>query len=355
MRLESNNDFIGVDIGDRMLRLVRLKKSGKKFIVTTANEIQMPEGILKAGEIFDEKILTDLIKKLVKTARGSKIATKNVISVLPEQKTFIKVMAIDLGSESYDKKKIPDLIKKELINHIPLSLEELYLDWQVLSHTKTSAIVLVGAVTRVISDNYRIALEHAGLIPYILEVEAAPIIRTIIEEKDNSPKIVIDFGASRTGLIVYDHHTVQFTVSLPLSGDQITKTIAQILNIDLTKAEEAKVICGLDTEKCEGALRKVLFDAIDNLAEHIEKTISFYQDQSSNARPFSKVILVGGGANFLKINEVLQEKLNLPVEIGNPLLKSIIVKKDILPKNKLLSYATAIGLALRTFEQDKNL
>lgn len=357
MALQTENNFFGLDVSDQSLRLIQLKKRGKKNIIVSHNEVQIPEKVISNGEIQDSKKMAEIIRQAVKSAKGSKISTKNVISVLPETKTFIKVIEINLRKSQIEKEEkqasLEDLVRQEIINHFPLDIDDIYLDWQILQENPDSIKLLTGAVPKNVSDSYVQTLEKSGLSPQILEIEAAPIIRSLIAAENENPKIIIDFGANRTGLIVYDKGTAQFTVSLPISGEKITKTISDTLKIDPKKSEQVKIVCGLDKEKCEGALEKILFGAINELASSIKKSISYYQENYKGSGKISEVMLCGGGANFLKIDQVLQEKIGLPVKIGNPLVNEVINKKNGIPKEKLLSYTTAIGLALRPFEKNK--
>lgn len=152
-----------------------------------------------------------------------------------------------------------------------MDVEEVYFDWQVISSNKNGLKVLTGVAPKNIVDSYVNVLRQCNLIPLVLEIEAAAIARALITESDNKAKMIIDIGATRTGLIVYDYNTVQFAVSLPISGEKITQEISQTLNLDLRKAEKAKMVCGLDENKCQGALRKILFNTMDNLIEEIQK------------------------------------------------------------------------------------
>ncbi|MFA6410367.1 MAG: type IV pilus assembly protein PilM [Candidatus Buchananbacteria bacterium] len=342
-----NKNIFGLDISDRALRLVQLKKQGKKNILVSYNDLEIPEKIIVGGEIKEEEELAKLISQLIKTVRGKKINSKEVITVLPESKTFIKVIQV----KSTGKENLPNLIKEEIKNHIPLSADEIYLDWQILGQPNEMTNLLIGAAPRAIVDSYYSAIEKAGLIPYVFEIEADAIMRSLTTKDDSATKMIIDLGAVRTGLIIYDHKTVQFTASLSISGIKITETIANTLNLNPKEAEKAKIICGLNPQKCEGALLKILLKPIDDLIAQIEKTITIYQSNFPESNPISKIILCGGGANLSNIDKILSEKLKLPVEIGNPLINISETKKIFIPTKNILSYSTAIGLALRAFQK----
>ncbi len=360
--LAQPHDMFALDIGDQSLRLVQLKRNGKKNILTSYNELAVPAGIIKNGEIINAPQLTKLIRTVITSAKGKKITSKNIISVLPETKTFVKVItAVTQERRALKHEELRELVQNEIVKHIPIDVNDIYLDWQIVAHTRTSTQLLVGAVPKTTSDSYLTVIEQAGFTPLILEVEAAAIIRSIFGDTKkgetsavDTAKIIIDFGAVRTGLMLFDHNTIQFTVSLPISGEKITNTIATTLNIDPQKAEESKIVCGLDPNKCEGALLKILMQSMAELAQEIKKAMSYYQSTFPHARAVTEVVLIGGGANFLQIDTVLSEKLGVPIRIGDPGQFITMKEKTVIPKNKLLSFATAIGLGLRALQKNSD-
>lgn len=345
--LDGNHTIFGLDISDRALRVIQLKHSGKKTFITSYGSLSLEPGIFDNGVIIDESKAISAIQKVIKDVTGGKIKTPNVVSVLPETKTFIKVITVP-ASRDTKKPELNTIINAEIVNHVPLGLEEIYLDWQVLHHDGDQAHVLIGAAPRTLVDSYITLIEKSGLVPYALEIEAQAIVRTLFPQQTLShATIVIDFGAMRTGLALYDNDTIQFTVTLPISGNDITQVIAQVLQIKPEEAEKAKIVCGLDSTKCEGAMLKILMKPIDELANHIKKAITFYQSNFPEGREVKNIILTGGGSNFIKIDEVLTSKLGITTTVGNPFTNIVAKGKNGIPKKQIMSYVTAIGLALR--------
>lgn len=337
----------GLDISDRSLRLIQLNRRGKKIKVQNYNEIKLPTDCLCQGEIKQPKIFLDYLNKLIKTRRGRGKLSDEVIGVLPEEKTFLKV--IDLPN--CDNGEISNQIKEIIPQHLPLEIEEVYLDWQIINENQGKKTVLVGASPKKIVDSYVEILSQANLIPTVLEVEAAAISRAILtENNDEPPKIIIDIGANRTGLFLYERQAVKFTVSLPISGNQITKLIMETLDLDFAKAEQAKVICGLDEKKCDGALLEIFAESIKELKNQINQTINFYENNFDQPQKISEVILTGGGANFLNIAQVLQKELELTTKTCQPWAKIINPNPKFFTPEKSQSFVTALGLALRGLE-----
>jgi len=352
MIFSPNTTAFGLDISDYALRLISLRKVRKNIFIESFNEPKVPAGDILDGEIKNFDNVEKLLGKLILTAQGKKIIKTETVSVLPETKTFMKVIKIKSTKDD----KLEAEVIKELKKHIPINIDEVYLDWQILSADEKTTKVLTGIAPKKIVDSYLSLLRKLDLIPLVLEIEAAAISRSLLDDSHKA-KIIIDIGAARTGLIVYAQNTVQFTVSLPISGERITQEILQTLGLDYNRAEKAKFVCGLDKTKCKGALRKILFGSMDNLISEIQKTLEFYQTHFSHGGEISQLVLCGGGAYLKKVDKYIEHRINLPTIIGDPLHS---IKKDNLkhinfPVNKALSYTTAIGLALRGIEKNNLL
>ncbi|MBU1164073.1 pilus assembly protein PilM [Patescibacteria group bacterium] len=347
-----NTTAFGLDISDFAIRLVNLRKTRSSVSIESFNELKVPAGYIVDGEIKDEENVTKLLNKLLLTAQGKKLLKTEVVSVLPETKTFIKIITV----KKTEKKELPKAIKLELKKHIPINIEEIYLDWQVISENEKTMNVLAGIAPKVIVDSYLNILRKVNLIPLVLEIEAAAISRALIAGDDKA-KIIIDIGAARTGLIVYVHNTIVLTVSLPISGEKVTQEISQTLNIDYQKAEKAKYVCGLDKTRCKGALRKILFNSMDNLVFEIDKAVEFYTTHFPQSEKISQIYLCGGGAYLKKIDKYLSHRIKMEVITGDPLrtIKKDKLKEIKFPVNRSLSYTTAIGLALRGVDKNNLL
>lgn len=345
----------GLDFSDLKLRLVQLKKSGRKIKLHCFGEIAVPSGVMIEGEIKNEKALADLIKKLLHSTIGGKVLSPYVIASLPERKTFVKV----IETQKLPAEEMAGAIKWEAQQHIPMVIDDVYLDWQVMASKDEKAVkkvnVLVGASPKIISDSYVKILKAAGLTPLVLETESAAIVRSIIEENstDQSAQIIIDMGASRTGLIIYDRQILQFTTTLNVSGWQMTNQIAKRLNLSTDQAEKAKIICGLDEKKGKGVVKNILDPLVNQLAERILETIIFYKTHNLQGHEIKKILLCGGVSQTKGLSSIIGKKLNLPVAMANPWVNINKIKnKSILSPAKYLSYTTAIGLALRAFHPE---
>ena len=347
----------GLDISNLSLKLISLKKKGKQIHLASHNQIKVPKGCFIDGEIKEKEKIIKLIKELIKKAQGEKIKTPYIISTIPEAKTFIKLIEVSTKDGKVD----PKIIKEELKLHIPLSIEETYFDWQKITPREDKMKILVTVIPKKFVDDYFSLLKEAGLKPLVFEPESAAICRALIKERSSEEGLIVkersseeglivfDIGATRSSIIIFDQGTIQFTMTLPVSGEKITKTIAEKLKISLEEAEKVKVTCRFDEKKCKEKLKEALYPVMENLVKKIQEAQSFYKEDHlpPNHRKITRVLLCGGGANFKEIEKVLSEKLNLKVEKADPLWQITISKNLYTSQSEALTYTTAIGLALR--------
>ncbi len=348
MLFEPRWEYLGLDISDRSLKAVQLRRTFRGHLALKGlAHIDLPAGVITDGDIANAAQFDDYLRRLLTHPQVGTFTTTYTVASLPETKTFIKL--IDIPPMAPE--EIGEAVRWEAEHHIPIPIEETYWDWQRVGAPTGNARlpILLGVAPKTIVDSYTAALTAAGLFPTALEIEAVAISRSLLplaEVKSPTATIIIDIGATRTGLILLDQGTIQFTVSLPLSGRKITETIAQSLSLSEGEAEKAKILCGLDPKKCHGSMATILHQVMDELLARIRDAMSFYQEHFPHSHTVGQVQLCGGGANFRAIDNYLAGELKLKIVRGNP-WQNLEPARAPLKPSELLSFTTAIGLALR--------
>ena len=345
----SIHNAFGLDINDLSIKLVELKKKtafGKKIKIALSNfgTIPMPSGIIVDGKINDKHRLAEEIKKLVKEKLLKKIASDGVIVNLPDTQTFMTTVQLTNSVTDWD-----EAILRTVEKSIPLPPSKIYFDWRVIneSNDKKTKQILLGAVDQEVANAYTGIIESAGLTPVALELGQLATIRALMsyENPSTEPLAIIDIGASRSAIIIYDQGSAQVSLSLPFSVKSITDVVSEALKISFVEAEKVLVRCGFDVKECDIELKQIVKQLINDLALRVREAFRYYQEKSglANFKP-TQIILCGGGANIKKIDSVLTEKLKIKTKVGNPLLN--LVSDKIKFTDGPLSYTTAIGLAL---------
>ena len=159
---------IGLDISDLSLKLVRLGEQKNNIKIEALDKIELPTGIIDGGIINDKEAVISAVTKLLtknKLLSGGKL---EVAACLPETKTFIKLIEIEKTPNN-----ISDMINVEMEKHVPISIEELYYDWQTIDTTNDGQLVLVGAPPKNVLNQYIDLLKGANLSISALEIESA--------------------------------------------------------------------------------------------------------------------------------------------------------------------------------------
>jgi len=371
--LTLKSESFGLDISDLSLKIVKLKKRGQFFELDSFLEEKIEPGIIKGGEIKDEKKLAEIIRESIKKVKGEKLKTNYVVASLPEEKAFLQVIQMPKIPEE----DLKSAVIYEAENYIPTPLEEVYLDYQIippvydhLDHLD----ILIAALPKKTVDPYLSALKLAGLRPKVLEIESLAIARALIKNGiTTQPILLIDLGATRTSFIIFSGHSLRFTSSIPVSSSNFTEIISKNLGVSLAEAERLKIKHGLEEKikikigdektnlkKERGEIFEALVPALIDLVQQIKKYLDYYQTHASHehlppdGKGVSKILLCGGGANLKGLPELLSLKLKIPVEIGNPWINILSEgKKEVaeLSFEESLKYTTALGLALRGIKE----
>lgn len=348
----------GIDFGERSIKIVQLgssfASSKRHFKLKHASQFELQEGLINNGEIQKPEEVVELLKKHL--ARHAPFLLKSpwVVACLPETKTFIQLIKVapDNSTGQITQEKIIEAAP----SYLPYDLDNVYLDWQETENytPDEKKPVLLAAAPKQLVDSYTYLLNIAGLVPLAFEVEAAPISRAVINRQKNlesQSRGILDLGATRSSLIIFDHDVIQFSLSLPISGLKITQNIQEAMALEFPEAEKIKKECGLETKKCQGKLKQILEETLEELTEKISQAIQFYKLHFPEKNALTGIRLCGGGANLPALENYLSAKLKLKIRKANPWVNLFLPGAKTMPLDESLCYTTAIGLAMRALEK----
>lgn len=336
---------IGIDISDGVVRMVQLQKKGKGFALRSVSARPVPAGFIQEGEIRNHDGVISVLKDLLAQPTFKHPSSRAAIVCLPERKIFTKIIELpNVAPEQFTA-----ALHDGLAQNIPLNLDEAYLDWQYvqLPDAKAKTVrVVVAVAPQLLVEGYCSVLESIGIIPLVFEPESAALSRVALDPKaPNGSHLIIDLGATRTGVIITEGDVVAYSSTLPLSGNHLTSMLQMKLGLAAEEAEEAKRICGLDPRKGKGAVRSILEPELKPLIQKIMEVVSFYEEHVSEAMRVQDITLVGGGARLIGLAPFIQSTLHLPVRIGD---WPAIITPPPAPLDLVgPSYLTAVGLAMR--------
>lgn len=345
----------GLDIGDLTIKLIQLEANwrfgcGYYFKVKEMRSISLPPGYIVNGEIQQpEEVRKKLLKLLDKTEKRKAVKCPWVVADLPEPKSFLKVIDIDLPEEELTKEDVEFQAKK----HLPLDFDQTYIDWQVVPNNKPNSKttrLLIGAAAKSTADIYTYLLESVGLTPLALEFEGVAIARAMITADKsyiNEARAILDLGATRSSLIIYDQNTLQFTKEIDFSGEILTTAIAQELKVDYPTAEKLKIENGLLPNTLYPKYIKAVSETTENLITGIQKALDFYYGHFSDANKVTHITMCGGLARLKNLDLVISQKVGITSAPGHVWKNLKNPQTDYMENVDGLDFVSALGLALR--------
>ena len=197
----SAQSLFGLDIGVSSIKAVQLASNGKTKKLSALGTIPTPVGGFLSSETASISTVAETIKKLFK---DSKITTKNVNISLPESKIFTRVIEMPLISED----ELNSAITWEAEQYIPMALEDVNMDWQVINRPKDPGSnqkmsVLLSASPKKLIESYMRLSDKADLNLVSLEPETLAVVRSFSDLGVSSPtSLVLDMGSEETNLII---------------------------------------------------------------------------------------------------------------------------------------------------------
>ncbi|OGH84287.1 MAG: hypothetical protein A2261_00880 [Candidatus Magasanikbacteria bacterium RIFOXYA2_FULL_44_8] len=348
-------DAFGLDIGDLSIKLLQLQRhtafrKQPMFVVKNSRSVSLPPGYIVNGELQQpEMVRKKLLQLLGKDGQQKPIRSTWVISDLPEPKTFLKLIEIETPPTQIT----GDDAIFHARRHLPYDIEETYMDWCVVNAADTRARVaqvLIGAAPKIIADSYTYLLHSVGLTPIAMEIEAIAIARAMITANkayDGEARAILDLGATRSSLMIYDHNSIQFSTTLNFSGELVNTALIQELKLDYEQVENLKIKNGLAYDDQYPGYLKAVTGLTEGLIGEIKTAINFYKEHFSNTNPVTHITMCGGISNMKNIDNFISRKLKISAHPGHPWKNLFNPKFTETDNLNSRSMASAIGLALR--------
>lgn len=337
---------IGVDIGSSSIKIVELHKKGGRAVLETYSTLALgPYAQSEVGSVTNLSS-TELGKALKDAVTEGKVGTKSAAVAIPSSASLVFIVELP---PSIGEKQLDSVIPTEARKYIPVPISEVTLDYWVIpqppTEQKGKTEVLVAAIHNETLSKYREIAKEAGLSASIFEIEIFSAIRsTFLHELQ--PVMLLDFGASKTKLVIVEHGIVRSFHIINRGSAGITTNISQSLSIDFDRAEEMKRRIGLVGQGNDKKVSDVVELATEYIFNEAKTTMSSYERKYSES--VHKVILTGAGVALPGFKERAEEVFGVETAYGDPFAKTEVpqfvanVLKETGPE-----FAVALGLALR--------
>ena len=335
--------MLGVDISSTSVKLLELSRSGGRYRVESyAVEPLPPNSVVEKNRAVKKS--GTRTRTAACAVAGSAVITK-IIS-----------MPANLSEDEMEGQ-----IQIEADQYIPYPLEEISLDFEVLSASESEPdrVDVLLAASR--SDNVDIrvaALEVGGLQAKVVDVEAFALENAVslIMDRINSPLDRLTAEIARTLekadlaealSTLLEGHSIVYTREQLFGGRQLTDEIQRRYGLSYEEAGLAKRQGGLP----DNYEPEVLQPFRESMAQEVNRALQFFFS-SSQVGGVDHVIVAGGCASIPGIEQLIREKIDTPITLANPFENMSVasrVRADALA-NDAPAMMIACGLSLRSFD-----
>ncbi len=264
-------------------------------------------------------------------AKGLKLGKQKAAYSLSGQSVFVRFVKLP----PLEEENVEELVRFEAQQNVPFPIDEVVWDWEILKTPGIETEVVLVAIKSDSLNDLNEVVAETGLGTRLVDAAPTALYNAL---RYNYPDLsestlLLDVGA-KTSNLIYAEGDKFFTRSVPVGGASLTSAIAKEYNVSFAEAENTKLTAGLvvlggghasQLDEATANLGTVIRNGLTRLTAEVARTTQLFRSQHGGAAP-KKVLLAGGGANLPYMKEFLEEKLNIPVEIFNPLQRISVGK-----------------------------
>ncbi|MEP6936625.1 MAG: type IV pilus assembly protein PilM [Chthoniobacterales bacterium] len=284
------------------------------------------------------------------------IKNTDVNYAIPAQAVFVRFVKLPAVEEE----KIERLIGFEAQQNVPFPLGEVVWDYQLVGGGGEEQIqVVIVAIKADLIEGINAAVESAGLRPSIVGLTTMALYNAFRYNYSelSGCSVLVDLGARTTTLLFIEPGKI-FSRSVPIGGGSISAAIAKEFAEPLAAAELRKKrdgFVGLGPAHAGSPaadvarVSRIVRGTMTRLHAELMRSVSHYRAQQQGSAP-ERVFLCGGVASTPYVREFFHEKLQLPIELFNP-VRNVAAGADLGATDLVKSahlLGELVGLALRS-------
>jgi type IV pilus assembly protein PilM len=349
---QKKEPLVGIDISSTSVKVLQLEKIDKQCAIIGYGIEPLPQNAVIEKNIKDVDMVGNTIKKAMERA---KLTAKNAAIAVAGTAVITQIIQIDANLTEAE---MEDQIFVEADRYIPYSLEEVNLDFEILGPSRNKnpdlVDVLLAAAKHDVVDLRVAAVNAAGLSAKIVDIESLTIERAFGLLANQLPKeeikeniALIDIGSTATTLHVINNLRSIYSREQAFGGKQLLEEIQRRYGLSLEETASMNIYEGLPDDFAP----EVLQPFKESVVQQVNRALQFFFS-SGDHQEISYIVLSGGVATLVGLDELVQNKIGKKTFVSNPF--SDMVVPSHINQNILLHDAPGLmvccGLALRTFD-----
>lgn len=316
------NSIIGLVMDSQEIRAIEIRGSQKKPIVVAWGKVKLPEGVVKEGKIINSQLFGANLERLF-VENGFK--GRDVYLGVNNQDIIIRFATFPKVSED----KVRSMIYFQAQEYMPISLEELELDYIVVSEKKTEEgefinVVLVGARKKMLNDFIE---AFSAASANIKEIDATMLAlgRAALIESNDGTFALTGFNNDVGNILIFN------------------KGILAMARSVIINQAPAWINAGKDKLKSSEEEGNVYADILFN---EIKSSVGYYKMQTGEV--IDKLYVLGCVTKQDQVASRLRETTGLSVSVPAPytFLENRVIKGKHI-SFKASDYVACISLAIR--------
>ena len=315
--------LVGLDIGFHSIKI--LVMSGRQKQQNVERLLLVPTGNTPAmSEQEREQRVSGLLQS-VRKELGLKF--RSVHSMIPGRAVFYRPLRIPVVTGD----RLEKIVRYEAKQQIPFAVDQVLLDYHIFGGSGGELEGVLFAVRRdTIAQHVRL-LGKAGLRPDVIDVSTIGLFNATRAMPREPGEVIgiVNIGATTTDIVIEHEHTLKFSRSAPVAGNDITLALQNRLERSFEECEDLKVRFGRLSSSSEPSPEALppewapaidppgLVEALDNAFERvvteIRRSVDYYISQP-DGMAVSRILVSGGTSALPGTLEFLEDRLGIPTE-----------------------------------------
>lgn len=340
---------IGVDVGSSSIKVVKLKSGPDGLQVDSLGYSRFPPDF--SGE---DEATVEVIKKLLGRSglkgEGAALSFSNREIIV--RYFFLPKMPLE---------EMRQAVFWEASKHISFSPEDLLLDFTVFSHREEfpqeQNLVMAVLAPRALIRRWLGIFSRSGIRVCAIDISAMAHLAYFDLQEAWEPLrrvALIDVGHAKTGIHILQDRRLRFTRDIPVGGEELTKTVADVLRVDSLQAEKLKIRYGVGgnggaDEEERKKVRQIVEQVLERVVIEIQRSFDYFQAQYRE-EPVNELRITGGTSPLPGLQEYFSHALGLEAVFDQPwgvvpLKRELASDEDLQGMGPL--FTAGIGLATR--------
>lgn len=333
---------IGVEISEDQIRVAKLRRTARGVTLQGLGSAPTPAGAMSGGTILDPRLLADGIRRAL---RLSNVSGASAVVGLPGRAFASRVLELPAMA----REELKSVVAGEMEHYRMIPMDQGTFDFITLSEPEDSSRrvrILVMAADKKMVDSYREALRLAGLHLTALEPASLAACRAAYPALQTGGVALISVGARTSEFTVFVSGKMRYSRQIDVGSLDISEHSASEEDASAPGARPALLTSIPTLEQSGGDLQALLYE--------IQRSLDFYHREAPAADRVGRLVLAVDTQRVTGLDQRLQDHLDLPVSICDPLQGITFREADFNPD--LLArigpaFGPALGLAMRPLEE----